>query len=269
MGITVKPIALDNKPEVESFLHFPWKIYKPNGKKDPNWVPPFLDDQRSLLNPKKNPYHEHSRSKLFMAFDDKNEPVGRIGASVDDNFIKFHNEKIGFFGWFECVNDVAVAQALFQEGEKFMKSEGMTGVRGPASFTSNDDYFGFLLEGFDSPARIAMTYNPPYYLELAEKSGYTKAKDLYAWYLPTTNVPSERIVKIAERTRSRENITIRPLDMKHFKRDTNIVRELYNLIWEKNWGFVPLTEAEFQYQANKLKDIIWPDFIHIAEVNGK
>ncbi len=269
MAVTIKTIDLNNKAEVEQFLHLPWKIYVSNGKKDPNWVPPFLDDQRSLLSPQKNPYHQHSRNKLFMAFNDKNELVGRISASVDDNFNKFWNDKVGFFGWFECVNDPSVAQALFQEAEKFLKTEGMSSVRGPASFTSNDDYFGFLLEGYDSPARIAMTYNPPYYLPLAEKAGYTKAKDLYAWYLPAAGPLPERMVKIAERTMKRERITVRPLDMKNFERDTNLIRELYNKIWEKNWGFVPLTEAEFQYQAKKLKDIIWADFIHIAEVDGK
>ncbi|HEY5039989.1 MAG TPA: hypothetical protein VIJ93_13045, partial [bacterium] len=243
MAFTIKPVDLENKKEVEQFLHLPWKIYvSPDGKRDPNWVPPFLDDQRSLLSRKKNPYHQHSRTKLFMAFNDKNELVGRISASVDDNFNKFWNEKVGFFGWFECVNDSAVAQALFQEAEKFIKAEGMTSVRGPASFTSNDDYFGFLLEGFDSPARIAMTYNPPYYLELSEKAGYTKAKDLYAWYLSAEIELPERIVKIAERTMKRERITLRPLNMKRLMEDAAILKELYNKIWEKNWGFVPMTD---------------------------
>jgi GNAT superfamily N-acetyltransferase len=269
MAVTIKPIELSNKTDIETFLSIPWKIYIQNGKKDPNWVPPFLDDQRSLLDPKKNPFHEHAKIQLFIAFNEKNEPAGRIGASVDDNFVNFHNEKIGFFGWYESINDLEVAKALYNSAAAFIKSHGMTAMRGPASFTSNDDYFGFLLEGFDSPARIAMTYNPPYYLELAEKSGNVKAKDLYAWYLSAEIPLPERIVKIAERTMKREKITVRPLDMKNFERDTNIVRELYNKIWEKNWGFVPLTEAEFQYQAKKLKDIIWADFIHIAEVDGK
>src|SRR6185369_3414972 len=129
MPITIKTVDLNNKAEVETFLHLPWKIYVKGGKKDPNWVPPFLDDQRSLLSAAKNPYHQHSRSKLFMAFNEQNELLGRISASVDDNFIKFWNEKVGFFGWFECVNDAAVAQALFQEGEKFMREQGMSAVR--------------------------------------------------------------------------------------------------------------------------------------------
>jgi GNAT superfamily N-acetyltransferase len=267
VAITVKPV--ETKQEIETFLHLPWKIYSPDGKRDPNWVPPFLDDQRSLLNPQKNPYHQHSRTKLFMAMNEKNEPVGRISASVDDNFIKFWNEKVGFFGWFECINDQAVANALFHEGEKFFKSEGISEVRGPASFTSNDDYFGFLLEGYDSPARIAMTYNPPYYLPLAENAGYSKAKDLYAWYLSAENDPPERIVKIVERTMKRERITIRPLNMKRLFEDAKILQDLYNKIWEKNWGFVPMTDEEFKYQVKKLKDIVWPDFVVFAEVDGK
>ena len=270
MAVTIKSVDLGNKKEIETFLHLPWKIYvSPDGKRDPNWVPPFLDDQRSLLNTQKNPYHQHSRTKLFMAFNEKNELVGRISTSVDDNFNKFWNEKIGFFGWFECVNDQAVASALFQEGEKFFKAEDITSVRGPASFTSNDDYFGFLLEGYDSPARIAMTYNPPYYLQLAEKAGYTKAKDLYAWYLSAEIELPERILKIAERTMKRERITIRPLNMKRLYEDAAILKDLYNKIWEKNWGFVPMTEAEFNYQVKKLKDIVWPDFVVFAEVDGK
>src|SRR4030095_15602443 len=184
MAITIQSVDLNRKKDIELFLHLPWRIYvTPGGKRDPNWVPPFLNDQRSLLHPHKNPYHQHSRTKLFMAFNDKKELVGRISASVDDNFNTFWQAKVGFFGCFECVNDPAVAQALFQAAEQFLQAEGMTSVRGPASFTSNDDYFGFLAEGFETPPRIAMTYNPSYYLALTAQSGYTKAKDLYAWYL--------------------------------------------------------------------------------------
>ncbi len=270
MAVTIKPIHVENKKELEAFLHLPWKIYKrADGQKDPNWVPPFLDDQRSLLNPSKNPFWKHAKVALFAAYDDQGQMVGRISASVDDNFNKFWNEKVGFFGWFEAVNDPQVSLALFQEAENFLKAQGMTSVRGPASFTSNDDYFGFLLEGYDSPARIAMTYNPPYYLPLTEKSGYTKAKDLYAWYLSAQIELPERIVKIAERTKQREKITIRPLNMKKLYEDAAILKELYNKIWEKNWGFVPMTDDEFNYQVKKLKDIVWPDFVVFAEVEGK
>ena len=270
MAVTIKSIDPGNKKEIEEFLHLPWKIYvSTDGKRNPNWVPPFLPDQRGLLNSTVNPFWHHAKVKLFAAYNDKNEIVGRISASVDDNYNKFWSEKTGFFGWFECINDLSVAQALFAKAEEFLKGEGMTQLRGPSSFTSNDDYFGFLLEGYDSPARIAMTYNPPYYLQLAEKAGYTKAKDLYAWYLSAEIELPERILKIAERTMKRERITIRPLNMKRLYEDAAILKELYNKIWEKNWGFVPMTEAEFNYQVKKLKDIVWPDFVVFAEVDGK
>jgi hypothetical protein len=267
VAIKVKPV--EGNKELETFVHLPWKIYAPGGKRDPNWTPPFLPDHRSLLNPKINPYHLHSRTKLFIAFNDQGEPVGRISASVDDNFNKQWNEKIGFFGWFECVNDLEAAKALFSEAEKFIKNEGMTGVRGPASFTPNDDCFGFLLKGYDKPAVMGMTYNQPYYLELAEKAGYTKAKDLYAWWLGTDKPFPERIVRIAELVKKRENLVIRTLNMKDFFDEVMSFKEVYNLAWEKNWGAVSMTDAELNYQAKKLKDIVWPDFVIFAEVNGK
>jgi GNAT superfamily N-acetyltransferase len=114
-----------------------------------------------------------------------------------------------------------------------------------------------------------MTYNPPYYLQLTEKAGYTKAKDLYAWYLSAEIDIPERIAKIVDRTMKRERITIRPLNMKRLFEDAKILQELYNKIWEKNWGFVPMTDEEFKYQVKKLKDIVWPDFVVFAEVDGK
>jgi len=269
VAVTIRTIDPSDKKSIETFLHLPWDIYAPNGQRDPQWVPPFLPDQRSLLSPTSNPFWKHAKVRLFLATDEKGKVLGRISASIDDNFNKFWDAKVGFFGWFECMNDPSVAQALFHEAEAFLRGEGMTEVRGPSSFSSNDDYFGFLLEGFDSPARIAMTYNPPYYLELAEKCGYTKAKDLYAWYLSAGMAPPERVVRIAERMMKRERITLRPLNMKKLFEDARVLQQLYNLIWEKNWGFVPMTDEEFIYQVKKLKDIVWPDFVVFAEVDGK
>lgn len=270
MAITIQAVDPYSKKAIAQFLHLPWKIYvTPDGTRDPQWVPPFLPDQRSLLHPHKNPYHQHSRTGLFLALNDTREVVGRIAASVDDNFNAFWEATVGFFGWFECVNDPTVARALFQAAEQFLHAEGMTTVRGPASFTSNDDYFGFLADGFETPPRIAMTYNPPYYLALTEHAGYTKAKDLYAWYLSADRPLPERIVKVAERAMRQHRITLRPLNMKQLTEDARIIKELYNTIWEKNWGFVPLTDAEFAYQVKKLKDIVWPDFVVFAEVDGK
>jgi GNAT superfamily N-acetyltransferase len=268
MAITVKQV--ESKKDIETFLHLPWKIYvDANGKRDPNWVPPFLDDQRSLLDPKKNPFHSHAKTALFSAFNEKGEIVGRISASADENFFKQWNEKTGHFGWFECVNDSEVAKVLFQEAENFLRKEGVTKVIGPSSFTSNDDYYGFLLKGYDQPAVMAMTYNPPYYLELAEKCGYTKGKDLYAWWLDATNPFPERIIKIAEHIKKKEKLVIRSLDKKKFFEEVMAFKDVYNRAWYANWGAVAMTDEELNYQAKKLKDIVVPEYIIFAEVDGK
>ena len=126
MALTIQVVDLHSKQEIEHFLHLPWTIYAtPGGHRDPHWVPPFLPDQRSLLHPDKNPYHQHSRTQLFLALQDATV-IGRIAASVDDNFNAFWHDTVGFFGWFECVPDPAVAQALFQAAEQFLQAEGMT-----------------------------------------------------------------------------------------------------------------------------------------------
>jgi GNAT superfamily N-acetyltransferase len=144
----------------------------------------------------------------------------------------------------------------------------MKRLMGPANLTSNDEW-GFLLEGYDSPARIGMTYNPPYYLNLSESNGFTKARDVLAWYMDASTVVPERMVKIMERAKKREGIEIRPLSKKNFDADVLLIKELYNKIWEKNWGFVPMSDDEFRYQVGKLKPIIWYDMVHLALVKGK
>ena len=265
MAIEIKKV--ETKADWDAFLRVPWSIYITDGRRDPNWVPPFLADQRSLLNPKKNPFFSHGRLQAFLALRD-GKIVGRTTAHVDDNYNRFHQEKVGWFGFFECRNDEEAARALLDAAERWVETQGMTKIMGPASLTSNDEW-AFLLEGFDSPARISMTYNPRYYLELAEKCGFTKAKDLYAWYLDAATEVPERMAKIMERAKKRERIEIRCLSKKNFDADVVMIKDLYNKIWEKNWGFVPMTEMEFKYQVAKLKPIIWHDLVHLALVDGK
>jgi GNAT superfamily N-acetyltransferase len=258
---------VETKSDWKTFLNLPWSIYIHNGKRDPHWAPPLLDDHRSILNPAKNPFFKHGRLQAFLAYRD-GEAVGRITAHVDDNYNQFQGERMGWFGFFECQNDPEAAQGLFQAAEAYLKTQGMKRLMGPANLTSNDEW-GFLLEGYDSPARIGMTYNPSYYLNLSESNGFTKAKDILAWYMDASTVVPERMVKIMERAKKREGIEIRCLSKKNFDSDVLLIKELYNKIWEKNWGFVPMSDDEFRYQVGKLKPIIWYDMVHLALVNGK
>jgi GNAT superfamily N-acetyltransferase len=258
---TVYPVK--NSTDLDKFIKLPWKIYKD----DENWVPPLISDQKKFFDPEKNPFYEHANVQLFLAETD-NEIVGRIAAIVNYRHNEFHDEKAGFFGFFETVQDYDVAEALFSQAVEWLTSEGMEFMRGPANFSSND-VWAFLLEGYDSPPKIMMPYNPPYYLEYAEKFGMEKEKDLFAFYLSTSKKFPERVIRIAEKIKKRRKITVRPINMKDFDNEVKIIRKIYNSAWEKNWGFVPMTEAEFDHLAEDLRQIVIPELVLIATVKGE
>jgi hypothetical protein len=169
---TVRIEKVTTKKDLNAFIKFPWKVYKG----DPNWVPPLIIDVKEKLNRKKNPFFEHSEMELFLAY--KNGKItGRIAAIVDFNHNEFHNEKVVFFGMYESFDDLETTRALLDTAAAWGLERGMDTLRGPMNLSMNDEC-AFLLEGFDSPPMIMMTYNPCYYLELMEKSGLGKAKDL-------------------------------------------------------------------------------------------
>ncbi|HAX61228.1 MAG TPA: N-acetyltransferase [Elusimicrobia bacterium] len=255
-----------NPPEkLDEFVKFPFQLYK-NTPYEKFWVPPLISETKKLFS-NKNPFWKHAKIKIFLA-QDNDKIVGRCAAIIDKNHIKVHNEKCGFFGFFDCINDVAVAKSLLDEAGKFLKSEGMEIIKGPANPSANDEY-GLLIDGFDSLPVIMMTYNPPYYIDLIEKSGFKKAKDLYAFLRSTAGAAPERIAKIVERVKKREGVRFRNFDLKNFKRDVGYFKEIYNSAWEKNWGFVPMTDEEIDYMAKGLKPLLDPRICHFLEIKGE
>jgi hypothetical protein len=258
----VKIIEVDNKSRVNRFIKFPWQVYKG----DPNWVPPLIIDMKVKLNPQKHPYFEHSSAKLFLAEKD-GHIAGRIAATVNNNHNRFHAENIGFFSFFECLNDQEVANALFQASADYLKAQKVDLMRGPANWSSNDDW-GMLIDAFDMPPVVMMTYNPSYYVALCENFGFKKTMDIYAYWLTRQEIP-ERIVRVAELLKKRTKITFRTVDMKHFPQEVERIRQVYNSAWSRNWGFVPMTAHEFDHIAKDLKTIINPNLIIIAEDQGR
>ena len=210
----------------------------------------------------KNPFFLHGKARYFLVRKD-GKISGRIASVVNQRHIEFHHEKTGFFGFFESVNDQSVSDALLDAVSRGLKDEGMDRVRGPMNFSTNEEC-GMLLEGFDSAPMLMMPYNPPYYHTLMERHGMSKAKDLYAYIL---DIPEElpakilRVAQIAEKS----GITIRRFDKKMFERDMKIFQVVYNAAWEKNWGFIPLTDEELLYLGNNLKPVLIPDMTIIAE----
>jgi hypothetical protein len=259
--IVIRPVR--TPADEKKFIKFLWDVYKD----DPLWVPPLIMDRKKLIDKKKNPFYAHSDMELYLA-EQNGKVVGRIGAIVNHNHNKEHNEKIGFFGFFECNNDPKVAAALFDSAKRYLKEKGMNAMRGPANPSVNDEY-GLLVEGFDSSPVVLMTYNPKYYIELIENYGLKKLKDLYAYLLSQDSVYTERLIRFNELVKQKENLTFRSLNMKDFKGEVERMKQIYNKAWSKNWGAVPMTDAEFDALAKDLKPVVVPDLVIIAEVNGK
>ncbi|MEW6511379.1 MAG: hypothetical protein AB1428_10505 [Bacteroidota bacterium] len=260
-NLRVRPVL--SKADEKRFIKFQWVPYAGN----PYWVPPLLMDRRKLIDRKNNPFYHHAAMELFLAERD-GEIVGRIGAVVNDNHNKEHEENIGFFGFFECIDDQEVANALFDAAAGWLRNKGVTAMRGPASPSVNDEY-GLLIEGFDRLPAVLMTYNPPYYQRLVETYGFAKAQDLFAYYIHKDKVFNERFTRIADVVNKREGLKIRQLDMSRFDEEVRLIRELYSRGWSRNWGEVPMTEDEFNYVAKDLKAVVDPRLVIIAESKGK
>ncbi len=259
--VTIKPVQ--SKRDLKTFIKLPWEIYAG----DPNWVPPLIMDMKNLLDKEKNPFWKHSEGEYYIAWRD-GQPVGRIAAIINDNHNTFHEEKVVFFGFFESINDENVAHKLLDTVEKWGKERGMTIMRGPMNPSTNDSC-GFLLEGFNSPPVVMMTYNPRYYLDLMEAYGLKKAKDLYAYFMDSSVPIPDKVKHIAELIRKRNNISIRSANLKKWDQELHLVKQIYNDAWSKNWGFVPFTDEEIDHIAKDLKPIIVPELAIVAEIEGE
>jgi GNAT superfamily N-acetyltransferase len=251
--------------DIGKFIDFPHELYKG----DPNYVPELHIAMKDHMNPKKNPYFKHSDVDFYLAnLDDK--IVGRVCATINNNYNKFHDCNVGFFGFFDCINDQNVANALLETVESYCRSKGAKQIMGPANYSTNDTAT-VLVEGFDGPPIVQMAYNYPYYKDLLENAGYTKEMDMYAYYLDSQKV-NDKSLQLASRLRERlatKGITIRNLNKKKWDTEINNVKEIYRSAWEKNWGFVPPTDDEFAFLAEGLKLIVDDKFVYIAEHEGK
>ena len=269
MSDNIEIYPVENESDKNKFIEFAYNFYA--NIKDKNWVEPLRFDVKNNLNEKKNPFYTHSKIKLWIA-KKNGECVGRIAAIINDNHNKFYNDKVGFFGFFECINDKNVSRMLFDKASEFIKENGMDTLRGPVSPSTNDEC-GLLIDGFDKPPVMLMTYNPKYYIDLIEDYGFVKAKDLYAFWISKDVIKDEKMMskldRISEMIMKKENLTIRNVNMKDFKNEVQKVREVYNNAWQENWGFVPMTVEEFNYIAANLKLAVDSDYVEFAEINGE
>jgi GNAT superfamily N-acetyltransferase len=265
----VRIVPVTNQKQRQAFAKFAWRVYR----NDPRWVPPIFMDRLALLDPEKHPFWEHAEMQLFLAMRGE-EVVGTISAHINHRHNEVYEDKVGFFGFFEVIEDYVVAEALFTAASSWLREQGMEAMRGPENPSQNEEV-GLLIDGFDLPPVVMMPYNPRYYQDFVERAGFAKAQDLYAWDLLTNIFDYDvqklprKFVRVADQARQREGLVVRRIDMKHFDQEVARAKVIYNQAWEQNWGFVPMTDHEIEHLGAELKMIMDPDLVYLAELDGQ
>ena len=262
MDSKVEIVPLSRKAaEVRRFLKVSYGIYRD----DPLWVAPLLMDLKKVFTDA-NPLFEHAEMALWVAVRN-GQDVGRIAGILDRNHNQTQADSAAFFGFFESVNDAEVSRQLFDVVLAWARQQGVRRLLGPMNPTSNDEC-GLLVEGFDSSPVFMMTYNPRYYLDLVAAGGFRKAKDLLAYHVDVAQSPLNRLARVAEKVRLRHpELTFSPIRKATLARDLAKVKEVYNAAWQANWGFVPMTDAEVDFMANRLKPLLLEGLIWVAETS--
>lgn len=259
--VSVRPVL--SKQDQKLFLDIPFALYD----RDSNWIAPLYFERFEHLNPKKNPYFQHAETQLYLA-EVNGRPVGRISAQIDRLHIERYHDATGQFGFLEAPNDPEVFAALFDSAQAWLKSRGMKRVRGPFSFSINDET-GLLINGFNSPPSMMMGHALPFYAARVEEAGFVKAKDVIAYDFDTSK-PLRPVLSLAyERALRSKDIEVRSFDKKHLERDLNVIMTIFNDAWSDNWGFIPFTPEEVKAMGNNFKMLLKNEFIAIASYKGK
>ena len=265
-GIEVRPVA--GRGEMTKFIKLPFRLHEGTV-----WVPPLITERRKFLDRDKNPFFDHAEAEYFLAWRG-DEVVGRISAQVDERWDQFQGGNDGMFGFFECENDPEAAKALIGAAGEWLRGRGRERVVGPMDFSTNDEC-GLLIEGYELAPLILQPWHPPYYAELIEGEGMTKSMDLLMWWLElggqmyTDEGFHPMIHELAKKVEGEHGVTIRDFRKKDLEAEITRFIEVYNSAWEKNWGFVPITEEEVRAQASDLKPVLDERWGFIAERDGE
>lgn len=259
--IEIRPVA--GKPDLEAFLHLPFRLYKD----DPNWIPPLHLERKDHLSPKNNPYYQHAEVQLFIAWRE-GQCVGRISAQICALHQERHKDNCGQFGFIEADDDPDVFSALFGAAEDWLRARGMSKICGPFNHSINEEV-GLLVDGFDTPPQFLMGHGLPTYDKRIKDAGYAKAKDLLAYiYDPRAEIPRAMAAMVKKVARSGD-MHVRKLSKKNLAQDLDIIIKIFNDAWSSNWNFVPMTEAEIKHLGQNLKLLVPEEYISIAYYQDK
>ncbi len=266
--VTFQIQRVETRRDLRRFVDFPWRLY--DARQHPQWVPPLRMAVRDALDRKRNPFYRDAERELFVAVR-AGEVIGRIAAIENGTHNRFHGDHVGFWGFFECVDEQAVADALFAAAEGWLTARGLDTMRGPMNPSTNYEC-GLLVEGFEHRPTFMTAWNPPYYDTLCQRNGLVKAKDLLGFWFDgqTTDYALPPFVaRQAERAIADGRLTFRDMDPSRFDDEVAALWTVYNDAWERNWGFVPMSEAEFLHMAKDMKSLLDPRFAFVAELAGQ
>jgi GNAT superfamily N-acetyltransferase len=267
MSVTVQPVKTPQ--DHRTFADFIWEHYA----NDPHWVAPLVSQRHDVLDKRKNPAWDYMEGEYFLALRD-GRVVGTIAAFINHRHNDYHKERVGWFGMFECIDDQATADALLNTAKAWVKAQGYDIIRGPQSFTTHEEC-GLLVK--NSPTypqpMVVMPYNPPYYQRLIEANGFEKVIDVVSCYqdrdILNAHNGFERYGRVAKRVIEKSGVVIRPLDVSKKAQEFKVFRDIYNLAWADNWGFVPMTDRELDALVNSLGMFVDPQLAYFAEIDGK
>jgi hypothetical protein len=260
----VRPVD-KRRGDEKKFINLLWELYR----HDPNWVPPLIQAQQELVGFRHHPFYDRNPHQNFLAFKD-GQVVGRISAAVNRGHNERFDEKRGFFGFFEAIDDPEVARLLLTSACQYLVSQGMTDVRGPCNPGLNYE-LGLLVEGFNSPPTFLMTYNPPYYERLICDFGFEKTQDLYSFdgHMSMISNLDPKLSFVIQEIKRRFNVVVRRFNLQDFDAEVRLFLDIYNRSLVGTWGFVPMTDDEVAHQAKGLKHLILPELTTVIEVDGK
>ena len=251
---------------IDRFIRLQWtanQVWHPSE----HFVAPLFMDRRDYLDVHKNPFFAHADVACWIATKDGRD-VGRIAAVHDKDWEKAHGTKTGYFGFFDSIDDVEVARTLLDRAKSWLKEQGREDMVGPFDLSTN--YLaGVLVDSFDVPPGVQMPFNPPYYDALLTSAGVSQAKDLWQWWLSTSTPIPEKVERVADKVRKRNNIDVREMDLGNWDAEVERVLQIYNDAWEDNWGFVPMGDDEFRHLAADLKMVVQPGLALMAEIDGE
>lgn len=265
--ITVQKVTAENNP---LFYTIPWHIYQD----DPNWIPPLIQDTKSVFDPDQNSFYQKGQTERYIALWD-GKPAGRIAAMLNSAKDYQATPKLGGFGFFECVNDQRVANALFSAVGDWLIAKDLDGMRGPINFGETDRWWGLLVENFDEAPTYGINYNPPYYIDLIEQYGMIKDHDQLSYKIHLEAPIPERLKRIANRAIQRNDVQVRMVNLKNLSEEAETIRTIYNKAWQEMDiddffdTFTPLTSQTVQQMISELKPILIPEAVWLAFVDNE